>query len=386
MMVGLDGGDAAFGVEGHAGFRHVVAGVDVHRESLGAGRGPAHRPAHQPRGPGEARLLRVVIGLLAEAAAHIGRHHPDRVLGRAQRVAREPLAHQVRVLRGGPEGVALAAAIVRTDGRARLHGAGGEPVVDELERRDVSGGGEGGLRRLGIAEPPVVGDVAAELLVDQRRARLDRRRQIGDRGERLPRDLDGGRGVGCRVRVLGDDEGHRVAHVAGLAGGEDRPARNRHRGAVVGVDVPQHVGLAAAAAPPVLAGEHRQHPRHGAGPLRGNRPDAGAGVGAADEGGVGLPRQADVVHEPAPAGQKPIVFQACVRRADVRHPCSPFAAANPFNAPDHGVVQGACRSGQYRAMKCKSKRTPAVAEHGHGPGGGTPRRPAFRPLGGPVLW
>ena len=88
----------------------------------------------------------------------------------------------------------------------------------------MGGGGEGGLRRLGIAEPPVVGDVAAELLVDQRRARLDRGGEIGDRGERLPRDLDGGRSVGGGVRVVRDDEGHRVAHVTGLAGGEDRPA------------------------------------------------------------------------------------------------------------------------------------------------------------------
>ena len=120
--LGLDGGDAAVGVEGHAGFRHVVAGVDVHSQRLGTGRGPAHRPAHQPRGPGQARLLGVVIGLLAEASADIGRYHPDRVLGRAQRVAREPLTDQVRVLRGGPEGVAFAAAIVRADGRTRFHG------------------------------------------------------------------------------------------------------------------------------------------------------------------------------------------------------------------------------------------------------------------------
>ena len=43
---GLDGGDAAVRVEGHARFGDMIAGVDVHRESLGPGRGPAHRPAH----------------------------------------------------------------------------------------------------------------------------------------------------------------------------------------------------------------------------------------------------------------------------------------------------------------------------------------------------
>ena len=320
---GLDGGDAAIGVEGHARLGHVVAGVDVHRECLGTGRGPAHRPAHQPRGPGQARLLRVVIGLLAEAPADIGRHHPDRMLGRAQRVAREPLAHQVRVLRGGPEGIAPVGTVVGTDGRARLHGGRRKAVVDEPERGDMGRGGDGDRRRLGIAEPPVVGDVAAERLVHQRRIRLDRPRQVGDRGERLPGDIDRSRSIGRRVRVFGDDEGHRIAHVTGLAGGEDRPAGERHRGTVVGGDIPQHVGLAAAVAPPVLAGEDGQHPRHGPRALGGDRSDAGTGVGAADEGGIRLPRQADVVHEPAPAGQEPIVLNARVRRTDVRHACSP---------------------------------------------------------------
>ena len=48
---GLDRGDAPVGVEGHACLGHVVAGVDIHRERLGTGRGPAHRPAHQAARP-----------------------------------------------------------------------------------------------------------------------------------------------------------------------------------------------------------------------------------------------------------------------------------------------------------------------------------------------
>ena len=213
----VDCGDSPVPVERHSCLADVIAGVDVHHQGLAAGRGPAHRPAHQPRGPGQARLLGVVIGLLAEAAADIGRNHPDRVLRRAQGVARKPLADEMRVLGGGPERVAATAAVVVADGRARLDGARCEPVVAERERRDMGGGGEGRRRRLGIADPPVVGDVASELLVHQRRPRLDRGGEPGHRGERLPRDVDRRRSVGGGVRVFGDDESHRIPHMAGLA-------------------------------------------------------------------------------------------------------------------------------------------------------------------------
>ena len=98
----------------------------------------------------------------------------------------------------------------------------------------------------------------------------------------------------------------------------------RHRRTVVGGDVPQDVGIAAAVAPPILAGEDGEHSRHGPRPVGRDRPDAGARVGAADEGRIGLPRQADVVHEPAPPGQKAVVFDACVRRTDMRHAVLPL--------------------------------------------------------------
>ena len=276
---------------------------------------------------GRLALLRVVIGLLAEAAADIGRHHPDRLLGRAQRVARKPLADEMRVLGRGPERVAALAPVVFADGRARLDRARRETVVGELERRDVGRGGEGGLRRSCIADAPVVGDVAAELRVHERRPRLDRRGEVGDCGERLPRDLDRSCGVRRGVRVFGDDEGYRIAHMAGLAVGEYGPGSGRHRGAVMGGDVPQHVGVATPVVAPVRAGQHGQHPRHGARPVGVDCTEAGAGMGAADEGGVRLPRQADVVHEAAPAGQEAVVLQSRQRRADMRHGRAPSPAA-----------------------------------------------------------
>ena len=196
----------------------------------------------------------------------------------------------MRVLGGGPERVALAAAIVRADRSARLYGARREAIVDELERCDMGGGGEGGLDRLGVAEPPIVGDVAPEFLVHQRRPCQGGGREVRHRGERLPRDIDRRGSVGGRMRVFGHDERNRIAHVARLIRGEDRPAGERHRRAVVGGDVPQHVGIAAAIPAPVLPGEHGQHAWHGARALGGNRPDAGMGVRTAHEGGVCLPR------------------------------------------------------------------------------------------------
>ena len=196
---------------------------------------------------------------------------------------------------------------------------GARRLLTSLSEGHVRGGGEGGLGRLRVAEPPVVGDVAREILVHQRRPGPDRSSEVRHRGERLPRDLDRGRSVCRRVAVLGNDERHRIAHVARLVRGEDRPARNHHRGAVVGGQVPQHVGIAAAVPAPVLAGEHGEHAWHGARPLGRYPPDAGMGVGAADEGGVRLSGQADVVHEAPAAGQKPIVLQARLRRTDMRH-------------------------------------------------------------------
>ena len=188
----------------------------------------------------------------------------------------------------------------------------------------MGGGGEGGLDRLGVAEPPIVGDVAPEFLVHQRRSCQGGGREVRHRGERLPRDIDRRGSVGGRVRVFGHDERHRIAHVARLIRGEDRPASERHRGAVVGGDVPQHVGIAAAIPAPVLPGEHGQHAWHGARALGGNRPDAGMGVRTAHEGGVCLPRKPDIVHEPTSASQKPIVFQARMRCADMPHAGSPL--------------------------------------------------------------
>ena len=126
----------------------------------------------------------------------------------------------------------------------------------------MGGGGEGGLDRLGVAEPPIVGDVAPEFLMHQRRSGLDRGREVRHRGERLPRDIDRRGSVRGRMRVFGNDERNRIAHVARLACGKDRSASERHRGTVVGGDVPQHVGIATAIPAPVLPGEHGQHAWH----------------------------------------------------------------------------------------------------------------------------
>ena len=187
--------------------------------------------------------------------------------------------------------------------------------------------GERGLSRLGVAEPPIVGDVTPEFLMHERRPGFDRGSEVRHRDERLPRDIDRCGCVGRCVRIFGNDERHRVAHMARLIRGEHRPAGKRHRGAVVGGDVPQHVGVAAAIPAPVLPGEHGEHAWHGPCPFGGDRTDARMCVRAADEGGVCLPRHADIVHEPTAAGQEAIVLQARLRRADMPHAGSPFASA-----------------------------------------------------------
>src|SRR5260221_12011291 len=94
--------------------------------------------------------------LRAEAAADIGRHHPQLVLGQLQHERAHEQANDVRVLARGVERVLAGAAVELADRRARFDRVGDEAVVDDLEMRDVRGFGESGVDRALVAEMPVV--------------------------------------------------------------------------------------------------------------------------------------------------------------------------------------------------------------------------------------
>ena len=68
----------------------------------------------------------------------------------------------------------------------------------------------------------VVVPVASVILVDQRRARLERLFDVEDRGQGLVVDANGGAGGACGRLALGNHRGHRLAPVAHLVEGERR--------------------------------------------------------------------------------------------------------------------------------------------------------------------
>ena len=90
----------------------------------------------------------------------------------------ERIAHEMRALGRGVERRAVACRIVFGNGVARLHRIGDDAVVDELERDDARGLGEGGVGRLGVAHVvvPVEDEIAGDMVEELRRAGADRGR------------------------------------------------------------------------------------------------------------------------------------------------------------------------------------------------------------------
>ena len=230
--------EAAVRIERERAARDVVARLVVGDEALGARRHPAHRAAQPARRPRDDRLLGIVLALVAEAAADVGRDHSDRELGEAELLGDEP-ADEVGHLRGRVERERIPVGARERDRRARLDGAAGEPVVVELQFDGVRGLRERTLDRCGVAALPAEAHVARRVGVQLRCADRERIRRRGRRGQRLVIDLDELGGVERRAAALRQNDRHRLADVP-HALARERPARRLgHRRAVVRADRPQ---------------------------------------------------------------------------------------------------------------------------------------------------
>ena len=231
-------------------------------------RGPFDRAADRLGGEGDEGLLGVVEDLRAEAAADVRGDDAQLVLGDAEHEGAHQQPDDVRVLRGGPERVLVVAGVVLADRGPRLHGVRHQPVVDELERRDVWRGADRLVGRGGVVveEAPVEAEVGAGIVVDQRRLGVEGGAHVDDRGQLLDVELDRLGGVARLGQRLGDHRGDRIADVADLALGEDRVLRLLHRLAVAVGDQP--AAGDAADALEVLRGEDLEHARHRLGRAR----------------------------------------------------------------------------------------------------------------------
>ena len=308
---GADGEDAAVAVEADLDLVGDLAGVVGGHEVLAPALDPLHRPPQLERGQRHQDVLRVQLTAHAEAAADVDLGEPQRARREAED-RRQDRAVDVDAL-GGADQVQLAPARVGRHGHepARLQRGGRLPRVVEALADDHGGAGQRGV---GVAHPHGDGgDVVGVGAVEQPgRAGGE---GGGHRGAGRPRLVDGVDqlgGVAGDVRIVGDDEGDRLAHVADDGAGDGRlqvavgAGRRRHP---VGDDGGgRHVG----------GGQDRAHARQVARALGVERDQASVGVGRAEHGGVQHARHAHVVHEPAGAGHERAAAQPRMRLTDHR--------------------------------------------------------------------
>ena len=235
--------------------RHVIAAVRVAEEGLGALRGPLHWAVDFFRRPEAHGFFGIDEDFGAEAAADIGCDDPQLVLRRESDEGREDEPRHVRVLAGGVERERVGTGIVFADRRARLHRVGDQPVVDDVELRHVSCGGEGRVGRGLVAKMPVVDRVVGRDVMDLRLSGARGLRQIDHRGQFAIVDLDLLRCVFRLSQGVGDDDGDVVADVAHLALGERRVGAGLHRRAVLGMNHPAADEAADLVGRDVVAGE-----------------------------------------------------------------------------------------------------------------------------------
>ena len=264
---------------------------------------PLHRRVEAHREQREQDLLGVDLLLHAEAAAHVGRDHADPVLAEPERLAKR-VAQGVRPLGGRPHGEATRPEVVVGEHAARFQRHPGVAMDVVAPACHHFGAAE---RSIGVAgsHGEVGGDVARDLVVQESRARCDRRMRVRHGVERLVRDLDGRGSVLSGVAALRHDGDDRLADVANLATRQrELPAWPERRVVDDARDLAE-----AALGLEIGRGENVHDLRDGA--RRGEIDLEGrVRVDAADERHVTGPRHAQVVDVARLTAQEPRIFEA----------------------------------------------------------------------------
>ena len=223
----------------------------------------------------------------------------------------------MRVLIGHMDRVFACAAVVRTDGRARLDRVRREPVVHQVKFGDMCGFRKSGIDAVFFAERPAKAIVVGRCFVQRRAFAAGRIGHVHHGRQHVVVDFDFlGRVLGLLHRI-GHDHRDLIADVAGLADRQHRVRRLLHRLAVAAGDQPAawepgHLAV------DVGAGEDAAHPGHGFGRGGVDALDAGVRVRRTQEHRVALRGQQHVVGVAAGAGQKPVVLAPQHGFADVR--------------------------------------------------------------------
>ena len=170
---------------------------------------PLHGPSQLDRGPGDEDLLRVEHDLRAETAAHEGGDEPHLRLRQAERRG-DDVAHRNGGLRRVPHLKPVGPRIPLGHDGPVLDRAPDSPVIGEASLQDEIGPGAGG-GVVPLRLPDVRGEVRREVVVDPRRALIERPPEVHHGVERFDvRFNELGRVLG-HVAALGDDHGQRLA-------------------------------------------------------------------------------------------------------------------------------------------------------------------------------
>ena len=223
--------ETTVGLERELRMRQVIASLIVGNKALRAACDPAHGTAQPARGPGDDPFFRVELALVAETAAHVGRHHAQLALGNAELLG-HLTANVMGRLRRAVKRKPLALRIDGADDRARLDRRPDQAVVDEIDRDHVGSGTQRRAHGGFVAARPAKADVPPGACVQLRRSLSLRRARVGDGGERRVVHLDAlGRDDGLR-KACSDDGRHRLADMAhGFA--REREARRLGHGRAI---------------------------------------------------------------------------------------------------------------------------------------------------------
>jgi hypothetical protein len=320
--------DPAVAVERHLHVPILVALLRRGEEILAPVLDPLDRALEAERRGGDHRLLDEIIGLGAEAAAHVGTDDADlRRIEPEQKLVDAAMA--VRRLAGDPERELVGRGIVVAKAGAVLDRVAAAAMLPERDRRAVRRLRERG-RDIAVALHEAGADIVLRIAMRQGRARRETRAAIGHDRQQLVLDLDEGRRILGDIAAFGEHDGHALARLRHLVAHErkrharlaDRGVRHTKRDAVLAQTLWQ-IGVRQNG---MDAGERARG--------RGVDPeDARVRVGAPHERRVQRARQIDVVDEPAHAAQQRLVLEPLHRRAEMSLAWHGLSAAFAFPIP-----------------------------------------------------
>jgi hypothetical protein len=328
--------DLAVGIQRQFGMVDLVAAVVACEKLLGAAGAPVHRPAELARGIGADHVFRVELGFHAESAADIADPNPDLLQRQLQHPLGQCLLQAGRVLAAGMQGDAVGLCVVLADAAARFHADRHQPLVVQIDSRDMLGFGERRIAGLGVAKLRLRRDIARRLVPDERRAgrggRLD-----GDHARQLlvlDHHLFGG--IQRLQPRLRDHRGQRFAHVIDHADRQRVVRRRRHRLAVGALQPRVDRQRTDAIGLQLLAGQDRKHPRKGLGRPGIDRHDARARMRRAHERNECLALRRQIVDVGPRAVKQPLVLAAGDGLTDtvLCHVDIPVSSMRAAGAPD----------------------------------------------------